>query len=118
MYFVASVAAGAFVDRTDRGQRHMAGIRVALLISIVGLLAGCAGSRQVKLADGDQALVVSCDSGSQTIGDCYNKASGLCHGPYEVLDRNEGSQVNYSISPYKAAGGGMPKRDILVQCQT
>jgi hypothetical protein len=93
-------------------------MRIALSVFIVGLLAGCASSRKVTLSDGDQALVVSCDSGSQTIGDCYNKASGLCHGTYEVLDRTEGQQVSYSTTPYKSAGGGMPKRDILVQCQT
>jgi len=96
----------------------MACMRVALSVFVLGLLAGCSGSRQVTLPDGDHALLVSCDSGSQTIDDCYNKASGLCHGPYEVLDRSQGYQVNYSASPYKSAGGGMPKRDILVQCQT
>lgn len=96
----------------------MAGTQLALSALIVGLLAGCASSRQVTVPDGDQARLISCDSGSQTIGDCYNKAAGLCHGPYEVLDRTEGYQVSYSSSPYKTAGGGMPKRDIVVQCQT
>jgi hypothetical protein len=96
----------------------MAGMRVALSVFIVGLLTGCAGSRHVALPGSDQALLVSCDSGSQTISDCYNKASGLCHGSYEVLDRSEGYQVTYSTKAYKSAGGGMPKRDILVQCQS
>jgi hypothetical protein len=94
----------------------MSAVRIALSVVIVGLLAGCTGSRRLTLPDGDQALVVSCDSGSQTIGDCYNKATGLCHGPYEVIDRSEGAQVNYSSTPYKSAGGVMPKRDIMIQC--
>jgi len=94
----------------------MTAARIALSVFVLGLLAGCAGSRHVTLPDGDQVLVVSCDSGSETIGDCYNKATGLCHGPYEVLDRSEGAQVNYSAAPYKSAGGAMPKRDIMIQC--
>lgn len=91
-------------------------MRIALLIFIVGLSAGCTGPRQITLPNGDQGFLVSCDSGSQDIGDCYNKAAGLCHGPYEVIDRTLGAQINYSTTPYKAAGGVMPKRDMMIQC--
>jgi hypothetical protein len=92
-------------------------MRIALLVFIVGLSAGCANSRQVTLSGGDQGFLVTCDKGSQDIGDCYNKASGLCHGPYEVIDRTQGYQVNYSANPYTTAGGAMPRRDIVVQCR-
>jgi hypothetical protein len=92
-------------------------MRIALLVFIVGLSAGCAGSRDVTLLSGDQGFLVTCNTGSQDIGDCYNKASGLCHGPYEVLDRTQGYQVSYSANPYTAAGGAMPRRDIIVQCR-
>lgn len=91
-------------------------MRITLWVFVVGLLAGCTGSRQLTLPNGDKGFLVSCDKGSQDIGDCYNKASGLCHGPYEVIDRTEGSQVNYSANPYTATGGAMPRRDIMVQC--
>jgi hypothetical protein len=93
-------------------------MRIALLVFMVGLSAGCTGSRQVTLPGGDQALLVTCDTGSQNIGDCYNKASGLCHGPYEVIDRVQGSQVNYSANPYTGAGGAIPRRDIMVECRS
>jgi hypothetical protein len=96
----------------------MAGMRVALLILVGGLSAGCTESRRITLPSGDQAFVVTCNTGSQDIGDCYNKASGLCHGPYEVIDRVEGSQVNYSSNAYKSAGGVMARRDIMVQCNS
>lgn len=92
-------------------------MRIALLVFIVALATGCSGSRRVTLPDGDQGFVVTCNTGSQDIGDCYNKASGLCHGPYDVIDRIEGSQVNYSASAYKSAGGVMPRRDIMIQCR-
>jgi hypothetical protein len=93
-------------------------MRIALLVFIVGLSAGCSGSRQATLPEGDQNFLVTCNTGSQDIGDCYNKATGLCHGPYEVVDRTEGSQVNYSVNPYTAAGGAMARRDIMVQCRS
>jgi hypothetical protein len=96
----------------------MAGTRIALLVLIIGLSAGCTQSRRITLPSGDQAFVVTCNTGSQDIGDCYNKAAGLCHGPYEVIDRLEGSQVNYSSTAYKSAGGVMPRRDIMVQCSS
>lgn len=91
-------------------------MRIALLVFMLGLAAGCTAPRQVTLPSGDQAYVISCDSGSQDIGDCYNKAKGLCHGPYDVVDRTEGSQVSYSASPFRSAGGVMPRRDITVEC--
>ncbi|HVI54090.1 MAG TPA: hypothetical protein VM621_03430 [Luteibacter sp.] len=92
-------------------------MRIALLVCMVGLSAGCTEARRITLPDGDQAFLVTCNTGSQDIGDCYNKASGLCHGPYEVIDRTEGAQVQYSAKPYTAAGGAMARRDITVQCR-
>jgi hypothetical protein len=91
-------------------------MRVALLVLTIGLLAGCAGSRHVAQPDGDQSFLVTCSNGSQDIGDCYNKAAGRCHGPYEVIERTQGSQVNFSANPYTDAGGAMPRRDLIVQC--
>ncbi|NID16907.1 hypothetical protein [Luteibacter yeojuensis] len=67
--------------------------------------------------EGDQGYLVSCDSGSQDMSDCYNKAAGLCHGSYEIVDRIQGAQVNYSAKPYTPAHGIMPKRDIMIQCR-
>ena len=93
-------------------------MRIALLVFIVGLAAGCSGPKQVTLPSGDQAYVISCDSGSQDIGDCYNKAKDLCHGPYDVVDRAEGGHVSYSASPFRSTGGVMPKRDITVECSS
>lgn len=92
-------------------------MRIALLVFMVGLSAGCTGARQVTLPGGDEGFLVTCNTGTQDIGDCYNKASRLCHGPYEVIERTEGSQVNYSANPYTAAGGAMPRRDLTVQCR-
>jgi hypothetical protein len=96
----------------------MAGMRVALLVLVTGLSAGCSHARRITLPNGDQAFVVTCNTGSQDIGDCYNKATGLCHGPYEVIDRIEGSQVSYSSNAYKSAGGVMARRDLMVQCNS
>lgn len=93
-------------------------MRIALLVFVVGLSAGCSGPRQITLPDGDQGFLVTCNTGSQDISDCYNKASGLCHGPYEVIDRIQGSQVNYSANPYTTGGGGMARRDMIVQCRS
>ncbi|MET0934474.1 MAG: hypothetical protein ABWX83_00690 [Luteibacter sp.] len=92
-------------------------MRIALWVVMAGLLAGCSTSKRITLPDGDQGFLVSCDTGSQDLGDCYNKASGLCHGPYEVIDRTQGAQVNFSANPYTQAGGAMPKRDMVIQCR-
>jgi hypothetical protein len=92
-------------------------MRIALLAVMVGLLAGCSISKRVTLPNGDQGFVVTCDTGSKDLGDCYNKASGLCHGSYEVVDRTQGSQVAFSTNPYTQAGGAMPKREMTIQCQ-
>jgi hypothetical protein len=92
-------------------------MRIVLLLVTIGLLAACGASKRITLPDGDQGFLVSCDTGSQDLGDCYNKASGLCHGPYEVIDRTQGAQVNFSATPYTQAGGAMPKRDMVIQCR-
>lgn len=91
-------------------------MRLLLLVSVVAL-AGCVGAQPVTLPSGAKGFLVTCNTEARDIGDCYNKASEMCHGPYEVLERNEGSQTYYNANQYMATGGSVPKRSIMVQCK-
>lgn len=53
-------------------------------------LAGCAtGQRPVALPDGRQGYEANCSGTARSYSDCMNYAARVCHGPYQILDRNQ-----------------------------
>jgi len=77
-----------------------------LLLTLVLPLAGCATSRDVRLADGWLAHVVSCGGPLLNMGHCREKAGELCGGRgYRVVNQVGGES---QVSPDAIPSGGGP----------
>lgn len=62
------------------------------LVMLAMLLAGCASSRDVRLADGWMAHVVSCGGPLLNMGHCVEKAGAVCGGRgYRILNATGGN---------------------------
>jgi hypothetical protein len=53
-----------------------------VLVAISIGLVGCATAKSIKGPDGTDHQLVTCES----IGQCYNKASEVCDGPYKIVN--------------------------------
>lgn len=76
------------------------------LLSVAVLLAGCATSRDVRLADGWMAHVVSCGGPLLNMGHCLEKAGEVCGGRGYVVLNSEGGEL--PTSPNAIPTGGLP----------
>lgn len=62
------------------------------LIAVVALalgLGGCVSVEPYKTPDGRTGYLIECNGGLQSMAACMNKASELCAGPYEILNRDQ-----------------------------
>ena len=89
-----------------------------ILIAALGVLGGCVTAKPTIAPDGKQGFAVSCDGGIHNIGDCYQKAGEVCHGAYDVLGGESGSQGFVTGNQYGVYGGSVPKRTIIVECKS
>lgn len=90
-------------------------------------VSGCATSRDVRLADGWMAHVVSCGGPLLNMGHCLEKAGEVCGGRgYVVLNKSGGELPD---SPNAIPTGGLPdlpnaasnldeypKRKLFIKC--
>ncbi len=56
--------------------------RIALLLSLTAILAGCAGTKEIYGPSGDVIHSTKCKIDS---ANCLQDASDVCKGPYQVL---------------------------------
>lgn len=101
----------------------------SMLIVLATLLAcnSTPTTRGVMLPDGRQGYEIGCDGGLQSMSDCMNRASALCHGPYDVITGGEHTTYGeyYVPSPveYKHPGSGYYQqtsrvsRSLIVACK-
>ncbi|MCP5276794.1 MAG: hypothetical protein H6935_00325 [Thiobacillus sp.] len=76
------------------------------LVMLAMLLAGCASSRDVRLADGWMAHVVSCGGPLLNMGHCVEKAGAVCGGRgYRILNATGGE---LPATPNAIPTGGLP----------
>jgi hypothetical protein len=88
------------------------------LCAALALLGGCVTAKPITGPDGRQSYSVSCNGGIHDLGDCYNKAAEVCHGPYDVVGGESSTAVFVSGNQYGVYGGGVPKRTIIVACKS
>lgn len=84
--------------------------RIAVLFL---LAAGCASASHstISAPDGRPAILVECTRG---ISNCYAEANRVCRGPYDVLDRAQGTRVwSYGQDVNSVETGNM-----LIRCKT
>lgn len=92
-------------------------MRLALAIIVTGTLAGCVSAKPTIAPDGRQGFAVSCNGGLHNIGDCYQKAGEMCHGPYDVIAGDSSSGTVLTGNQYGVYGGPIEKRTIIVECK-
>lgn len=77
-----------------------------LLLALLAPIAGCATSRDVRLADGWMAYVVSCGGPLLNMGHCQEKAGELCGGRgFRVVNQVGGDP---RAAPDAIPSGGAP----------
>lgn len=87
------------------------------LVVVLAALGGCVSASPTVAPDGKPAFAVSCNGGIHTIADCYQKASEVCHGPYDIIGGESGSNMVITGNQYGVYGGGVEKRTIVVECK-
>jgi hypothetical protein len=70
------------------------------------LVAGCATSRDVRLADGWVTHVVSCGGPLLNMGHCQEKAGAICRGRGYTVLNSQGGEL--PASPNAMPTGGAP----------
>ena len=88
-----------------------------ILIAVLGVLGGCVSAKPTIAPDGKQGFAVSCNGGLHNIGDCYQKAGEMCHGPYDVIAGDSTSGTVIAGNQYGVYGGPIEKRTIIVECK-
>lgn len=97
------------------------------LFVTVTTVSGCATSRDVRLADGWMAHVVSCGGPLLNMGHCLEKAGEICGGRGYVVLNKEGAELPSSANAIPT--GGLPdlsgamssledysKRKLFIKC--
>lgn len=98
---------------------HMKALQVIAicgLVGVSGVLSGCVTAKTMTAPDGNPAYAISC-GGPHTLKSCYDKASEVCHGPYNVVGGETGSRGFVSGNPYMITGGSIPQRTMIVECK-
>lgn len=96
-------------------------MRKLVWLFCVSILAGCASSREVHLANGWLAFEINCGGPLSGFGNCLDKAGDVCTRGYEVLDA-EGGVVPDKIGVPQPIGFAsltfkqQPRR-LLVRCR-
>lgn len=97
------------------------------LVLVATQLAGCATSRDVRLADGWMAHVVSCGGPLLNMGHCLEKAGDICGGRGYVVLNKAGGDLPASANAIPTGGlpdmpGDMsglrdyPARKLFIKC--
>ena len=101
---------------------------------IILILAGCATSKQIYLADGTQGHIISCDGIVITFDECYGKAGEICTtSGYHLIDKMGEShelsvaQANaesyyanntgHSYCHYTSVRGNVVSRSLHIKCK-
>lgn len=100
--------------------------RIFAFALLAALVAGCATSREVRLADGWQTHVVSCGGPLLNMGHCLEKAGAICRGyGYTIINQAGGEIPPTGAIPTgglpdvpKAAAdlGHYPSRKLYIRC--
>ncbi|TCJ11882.1 hypothetical protein EZJ19_13815 [Parasulfuritortus cantonensis] len=80
--------------------------RLLILLPALALLAGCAGSRDVRRADGWMTHVISCSGPLLNMGHCLEKAGEVCRGYGYTILNVEGGELPASADAMPT--GGLP----------
>lgn len=108
-------------------ERNDAVRNLMLLLALAMTVSGCATSRDVRLADGWMAHVVSCGGPLLNMGHCLEKAGEICGGRGYVVLNKEGAELPSSANAIPTGGlpdlsGAMtnledyPKRKLFIRC--
>jgi hypothetical protein len=89
-----------------------------ILLLTLGVLGGCVSASPTTAPDGRPAYSVSCNGNFRDLGACYQKASEICHGPYDIIAGESGATAYYSATPQYGYGGSIAKRSIIVECKS
>lgn len=91
-----------------------------LLVLSVVALGSCASPapKTMALPDGRVANMAYCDGNSDSFATCYNVASVKCGGQFEVIDKQERSDVSgAAVSGVGASLKSMTRREIAYLCK-
>lgn len=62
---------------------------IAVCISTVVALAGCATVKPATLSDGSSGFVATCGGTAGTWSTCYEQAAKSCQSGFEIIDREQ-----------------------------
>ncbi len=105
-------------------------VLVVFGVIALALMAGCATTNEVYLADGSKGMNISCPGAIRTYASCLERAGEICGARgYEVVNREGDSTPfaigsasmsanrNYASGSAFGSSGSLVQRNIFVRCK-
>jgi len=93
-------------------------MKLAIVILVTSLLAGCATSSKTYTADGRVGHSINCSGTARSWGMCEEKAGELCGTRgYSILSKHEDSGFTAKIGNGHAFAGSTISRSMLIACK-
>jgi len=88
------------------------------IFAIFTLLMGCATSTTFLSPDGDTWHEINCSGSAMQISDCYKKASEVCKGNYNVVEKKEAEAGGVLVpTQFGLTATSNSKRSLIIQCK-
>lgn len=92
--------------------------KLKFLLVVVFLIGGCATSKQIYTADGQQGYSINCSGSALNWGMCYEKAGELCgENGYEVLEKSSDQGAMATGTQYGLVAGSIINRSMIIKCK-
>lgn len=93
-------------------------MKIILPILSALALTACVSVEPYTAPDGRTAYLIECNGGLQSMAACMNKASELCKGPYDVLNRDQSTAAVGAITNGTGTISAAKFRTLEVACKT
>jgi len=91
---------------------------VAVYLSIVACLSGCATASKTYTSDGKEGYNITCSGSALNWGMCYEKAGDICGTKgYEVLAKSGDQGAMVSGNQFGLYGGSVINRNMIIKCK-
>jgi hypothetical protein len=91
---------------------------VAIYLSIVVCLCGCATASKTYTPDGKEGYSITCSGSALNWGMCYEKAGDICGAKgYEVLAKSGDQGAMFSGNQFGLYGGSVINRNMIIKCK-
>lgn len=93
-------------------------MKLTLPIFLVILLAACATSKEIDVAEGQRGYSIDCSADRLNWSLCYEKAGQICgEKGFEILDRTGGTGVVVDGVQYGIYAESGQNRSMIIKCR-